>query len=40
MMLRTGVLPEDVVNLRFDLGVENHAVETELVLLVLLILNS
>jgi len=31
---------EDVVNLRFELGVESRAAETELVLVVLRMLNS
>jgi hypothetical protein len=39
-MRRTGVLVEDFVNLRFELGVESRATETELVLLVLVMLNS
>ena len=30
LIRRTGVLDEDVVNLRFDLGVESNVEETEL----------
>ena len=40
LIRRTGVLDEDVVNSRIELGVENSVLETELVLVVLCMINS
>ena len=40
LIRRAGGLGEDVANLRFELAVESSAAETELVLVVLRMLNS